>query len=327
MMVLPKVIPGVTTSKINGDSNSAVSAPSFSIGAPISSLIVESTEDMIVQRIVYRILNFGIASTGKTHFGLSMDEPVIVLYTEDRFKIILGKFKACKDCNKTWAGPSMSCPDCKSKNIRPKDIRGININNMQNLYDGVDIGLKILTDEREKSGKVGTLMVDSYTEAWIHARTEHVQKKYGGDTSIKLSPRDDYGEINPRHNDLRDKLMKCGFNIYLTATQENLFGEDQYDPIGVKPGGQKGNPYAIDWYMFSFFADGVLKVRLEKNSVSMRKVVEYTNFDFDKLQRVESMFRDEEQMITAEVIEKLNKEYGTPTEDVPEATSEDKKDE
>ncbi|MCK5016299.1 MAG: AAA family ATPase [Candidatus Peribacteraceae bacterium] len=314
-------IPNINGVKIPGGAQS--STPSFvssSSGSP--ALVVESTMDMLMEEIAYRVLIFGIPSTGKTHFCLDMPEPVIILYTEDRFKLILGKFKACNKCSETWSGPSMICPGCKSKNIRPKDIRGIGINTMQSFYDASKIALELLNAEKEKTGKVGTIAIDSYTESWVKAREEHVNDNYGGNKDIKLSMRDDYKDINPRHNNLRYSLMNSGFNICLTATQGDLYGEDHYNPIGVRPEGQKHNPYAVDWYIFMFFApDGTLKARLEKNGVTKRRTVEYPDFSFKKLQRIEEMFRQEEQMITTEILKKLEEEGGTV---VPEPEEENK---
>ena len=290
--------------------------------APIinTTMMVETAEDMLEKEELYRILHFGLPGTGKTHFGLTLPEPVCVIDTEGRAHLIVGKFKVCKECEHEWYSPTLQCPKCKSTNIRPKDIRRIQVRTMEQLYQAVDIMLTILNDVKEKTGKTGTLMIDSYTRAWIEAQNEHTKNKYGDGstyTDVKLDPMADYKFINPRHNDLRDTILDSGFNVYFTATQGNEFGDDRFNPIGVRPEGQKHNQYAVDYFMFSFIRGADIITRIEKNSISKATPTEISRMDFNRLLDVAKSFKQQEKMITMDIMNKINEEHNAP-ENVPE---------
>jgi len=299
-----------------------------------SGLIVETAVEMVNMPRLFRILNFGKPSTGKTHFGFTMPETVILIDTEGRGHLIVGKFKVCKDCEEEWYTPSLICPSCKSKNIRNKDIRRIQVRSMKELYKAVEIAISILNDIKEKTGKVGTLMIDSYTRAWLDAQNEHTKNKYGdGNTyvDVKLDPMADYKFINPRHNNLRDTILDSGFNVYLTATLGNVFGEDRYNPIGVKPEGQKHNEYAVDYFMFTFQRSNQLITRIEKNSIAKTTAEEIPNMDYKRLLILADKFEKQEKMLTSTVIDSIaeqlekerNEQIIEETSDVENTTKEE----
>ena len=310
-------IPGMTpTTTENTQSVGVVPRPRLP-----SKLKIETGKDILSSEKVYKILNYGPPGSGKSHFGMTMPEPIKFVETEQRMQLILGKFKVCNECGKEWYTNTLSCPKCSSKNIRLKDISRVKVNTMDEMYEGVEMMLEELRVEKEATGRVGTLALDSYTEFWNEAKTEYITK--AGKTG-KLNPREDFGVINPRHNDLRKKILESGFNVYFTATQDDIFSQDdQFKIIGVKPSGQKYNQHAVDWLIHSFFQGDIMVSTLEKNGVTKRSPATYKELDFEELIKVKESFERSEHMITAEIYEKLQKEYEEmnaiiPEEEVPE---------
>ena len=297
-------------SETSGSFQSVVAAPQLSLGGNSKTeIVIESPEDMARLARIFRVLNFGKPGTAKTHFGLDMPAPIIAIDTENRVHIISKKFKHCNECDNDWYARTFVCPKCNSHNIQFKDIRRINVNNVEELDAAIDQAILILKDVRNRTGKIGTIMIDSWTESWNMVHEEHYDKYYSGLTpsEVQLSPRDDYKHINPRHNRLRKKLMMCGFNVYLTATEGDVYGkgDNQFDIVGVKPEGQKHNPHAVDWWMHSFHYDGKVGVIFEKNSIAKKDGSIIYDFDYDYMCRTADELELKEKMLTMDLIKQI----------------------
>ncbi len=310
MIAPPSVNQQIT--KGGGVKTPALSPPISQSNAPV---IWETTEDMLEAPDLMKVLNFGDEECGKTHFGLTFPTPVMLIETENRAHKIIGKFKMCADCGKEFYTPVLICPKCQSKNITLKDIRRKRVRTIGDMYTAVDSAIQVLKHTQEQTGKIGTIMVDSFTTAWVEAQSEYIKETYAGNKDVKLNPRDDYKFINPRHNDLRTDIINAGFNVYFTATRGDIYDDptDQFKKTDVKAEGQKHNKYAVDWLIYSHKENGSIKQELRKNSLTLReKVVFLVNGDYDKLQKRAEMFRDEEKMLTLEMLKKVNKEISTP---------------
>jgi len=310
-------VPSIQTTSVKsneaGTIQPIIATPQLSLGgANKVKVVVESSEDMAVIRRIFRVLNFGKPGTAKTHFGLDMPPPVIAIDTEDRVHIISKKFKHCNDCNYDWFAKTFVCPKCNSKNIRLKDIRRIKAQNVEELEAAIDTAIIILKDVQYRTGEIGTIMVDSWTESWNMIHEEHYDKYYAGLTpsEVKLSPRDDYKHINPRHNRLRKKLIMSGFNVYLTATEGDVYGkgDTQFDIISVKPEGQKHNPHAVDWWMHSFHYDGKIAVMFEKNSIAPKDGAVLYDFDYEAMCDIADKLEVKENMLTMELLKQIKED-------------------
>lgn len=275
-------------------------------------VVIEGPEELAGLRRIFRVLNFGKPGTAKTHLGLDMPAPVIAIDTEERVQIISKKFKHCRECNNDWFSKTFECPECGSKNIWLKDIRRIKVNNVDQLNAAIDNAIIILEDVKKRTGMIGTIMVDSWTESWNMVREEHYDKYYNGLTpsEVQLNPRDDYKHINPRHNDIRKKLLKCGFNVYLTATEGDVYGkgDNQFDIVGVKPEGQKHNPHAVDWWIHSFLYNNKIGVMFEKNSIAPKDGAILYDFDYNKMCETADKLEKQEMMLTLELLEQIKKD-------------------
>ena len=273
-----------------------------------SSMEFSTPEELLSEEVVYRVLIFGNPGTGKTHFAESMPGPVYILDSENRAKIIIGKFK-----NK----------DGTQKRIYVKQWR-----TQDDLELYIEIAIKALNNHYAETGERGTLVVDSYTKAWDAAHNKYIIDKFGrsADPSIRLDPMSDYKFINPIHNNLREKILDSGFHVCLTATQGSIFGEDRYNPIGVRPEGQKHNQYAVDFFIFNYFEGNAIYSSIQKNSlvstdVSIGKIKELT---FDKLNEAVTRIKKSIGIpLPEEVV--IIEEPKTLSEEIPEPEPEETK--
>ena len=296
-------------------------------GTKMKGIVIEGPEELASLPRLIRALNFGKPGTAKTHLGLDMPSPVIAIDTESRVHIISKKFKHCNECDNDWFARTFECPKCGSKNIGLKDIRRIKVHNVIELEAAIDAAIIILKDVKNRTGKIGTIMVDSWTESWNMVHEEHYDKYYSGLTpsEIKLSPRDDYKHINPRHNKLRSKLLASGFNVYLTATEGDVYGKEdaQFDIIGVKPEGQRHNPHSVDWWIHSFLYGGKIAVMFEKNSIAPKDGAILYEFDYEKLCKTADKLENEEKMLSLELIKQIQDDLLSDVEEETEASEEE----
>ena len=297
----------------SGSFQPVVATPQISLGGGNNStIVIEGPEEMAALVRIFRVLNFGKPGTAKTHFGLDMPAPIIAIDTENRIHIISKKFKHCNECDNDWFAKTFACPKCGSKDIRFKDIRRINVQNIEELDIAIDQAIIILQDVKNRTGKIGTIMIDSWTEGWNMVHEEHYDKYYAGLTpsEVKLSPRDDYKHINPRHNRIRKKLIMCGFNVYLTATEGDVYGkgDHQFDIIGVKPEGQKHNPHAVDWWMHSFLYNDKIAVMFEKNSIAKKDETIVYDFDYEQMCKTADDLELKEKMLTTELLKQIEED-------------------
>ena len=313
---VPKIDTGPQTLKKepeNAGSSQPIATPKpiFGGGNKVK-IIVESPEDLAAAVRIFRVLNFGKPGTAKTHLGLDMPAPVIAIDTEERVQIISKKFKHCNKCNNDWFAKTFECPKCGSKDIWLKDIRRIKVNSVDELDAAIDNAIIILQDVKIRTGIIGTIMVDSWTESWNMVHDEHYDKYYQGLTpsEVQLSPRDDYKHINPRHNRIRKKLLGCGFNVYVTATEGDVYGKGdaQFDIIGVKPEGQKHNPHAVDWWIHSFHYNGKIGVMFEKNSIAPKDGSILYDFDYTKMCETADKLEKQEMMLTLDLLKQIKKD-------------------
>ncbi len=274
-----------------------------------SRLVIETSDDLCLHYsdIAFRILIWGHRNTAKTHFLLTCPEPICIIDTEDRFKLITPKFRACNDCGKQWVSSDKhpkrpnkicgikECPYCESKNVRLKDIRRIRAVNSQQARESAKIFIDLLDKHYKETGKVGTIGVDNITKIWDWVQNEYATRK-GLGSNDRLSPRDDYKHINPEHNEnFRDIILQCIHNVVFIATAKPIYDkEDQYKITGTGAEGQKHNPFAVDWEIYNSegevllkdgktVGNGVFSSYILKNSIASGTINPIQFLDYGKL--------------------------------------------
>lgn len=274
-------------------------------------LKVEQAEDFDDEKIPFRILISALPEGGKTHFLLTCPPPIIVIDTENRYKLIVKKFRTCTDCGHNWVSVSkhpkknkicgiLECPLCESKNTRIKDIRGIRCYTSKNARDAAKLAISILDEHYEKTGKIGTIGVDNISKVWDKTQHEYEAEKGLAINEKVLDPMTDYKHINPRHNEeFRDLLLGSHHNVVLIATKKDIYSkENRYEIIGTAAEGQKHNPYAVDWEISNQqgetilpdgkkVGNGVFISHIIKNSYMPGSYIDpIQNMDFNRLSEV-----------------------------------------
>ena len=224
------------------------------------TLTVEQAEDINEELIPFRILISALPEGGKTHFLCTFPSPIVIIDTENRYKLIVKKFRTCNDCGKHWVSINkhpktgkicgiIECPHCGSKNTKIKDIRGIRCHTSKEAREAAKLAIKILDDHFEKTGQIGTIGVDNVSKVWDKTQHEYEAEKNLAINEKVLDPMSDYKHINPRHNEeFRDLLLGSRHNIVLIATRKDIYSkENRFEIVGTAAEGQKHNPYAVDW--------------------------------------------------------------------------------
>lgn len=229
----------------------------------------DSPIDMIKNPNAMRILVYGYRSSGKTHFACSAPSPVIVLDSENRVGIIVGKFSEI---------------DGKQKRIYSKQWR-----NFEQLDKATDMAIKTLTNNKKKTGETGTIVIDSVSRVWDEIHNDYIKKKYGENairSEVKLDPMNDYKELNEIHNKWLQKLLDSGINIILTATAKGDYTEDRYNPSGVKPEGHKHLPHAVDYVIHNYQKEDTIYSQIQKNSQILAELDEIKLMDYPKFEKI-----------------------------------------
>ena len=270
-----------------------------------------SAEEVALWDIPFRILIWGAPNSGKTHFALTFPEPICIVDTEGRYPLIIKKFRVCKDCGNDWVSSDMNpktmkpvgileCPSCGSKNVRLKDIRGIRCKSGAQAQKAADMFLKILDDHHNKTGEIGTIVVDNASKIWDWNQSEYSIKKYGSEPSdTHLDPMGDYKFINPQHNEyFRDKILGSIHNVVMIATMKAQYSkDDRYKIIGSGADGQKHNPFAVDWTIINaegevvgtdgqVVGNGIYTSHIQKNSLISGKIPPQQSLDYKKLVKI-----------------------------------------
>ncbi len=280
------------------------------VGNSMRKLKIVTPEEAIEESVPFRVLESGPPSGGKTHFALTFAPPIKVIDTENRYKLILPKFRTCKDCNHSFVSSDINpktskkngiktCPKCNSTNIKIKDIAGIHCNTGSEVIEAAQIFTKQLEEHFVKTGEYGTLIVDNVSKKWDWDQNEYATKKYGHaleTDSERLDPRGDYKFINPEHNEkFRDKILTANCHVVMIATlKENYDKNDAYKVIGSRSDGQKHNPFAVDWDIIveqgkiplsdgTFVLNGQFTSYIKKNSLISTQLNSFQDLNYDKL--------------------------------------------
>jgi hypothetical protein len=242
--------------------------------------LFQTIEDIVKRPIKSRILVYGSTHTGKTHFACTMPEPVFILDSEDRAGIIIGKF---------------SNEEGYAKNI--KIAKWTTFSQLERL---VNASLRMLEKHYQntcefdddgnliKEGEVGTIVIDSMSQAWDAVHEAYIDEKFGADavrTEVHLDPMNDYKTLNEMHNSVRESITTSRFNCCFTCTAKSVYDkEDRFKITGLKPEGQKKNTYMVDVVLFMYNINGVPHCDIEKNSLGLSlNLNEKQKMTYDKL--------------------------------------------
>lgn len=213
----------------------------------------EETDEM---EHIWRILVYGNPGVGKTHFSLTMPEPVCFLDTEGKGHDLTDKFD--------------------------KEIITWKPDNYDELTDALAQALDLLTEWKREEGQRGTIVVDSMSLIWDWAQQKHLEKAYPGkslgevDFESALQGGQDWQVIKRYHNgEFRERMVRSDFHLCWTATSSEdyaavLSGEDSNPP--KKPNGEKNNVYKATEMIHLFEGrDGRARANLKKSGLTKLK--------------------------------------------------------
>lgn len=255
----------------------------------LESLIVEA-EDAAKEEQVYKILSYAMEGVGKTHFGMTMPEPIYFLESElDKAKIIVGKFA--------------SDEQDEDGNDKIRDIKIIQWRDTETLKKIIPLVITRLKEEKKKTGRTGSIVVDSFSLLWELSQKEY-RLRNNKPLSARLSPRDDYSSINAIHNEIRDLILDSGFHVYGTARGKNLYEDanDTFKVTGMGASGQKENPFAFDWTLeMKKNETGEVHTVIKKTAISGKTTAPVKNVTFPTFLKIVGKLKDNEGYIVSEI--------------------------
>lgn len=254
----------------------------------LESLIVEANEAAKEEQ-VYKILSYGMEGAGKTHFGMTMPEPIYFLESElNKAKLIVGKFAS----------------DEKDENgkLKIRDVKIIQWREIETLKKILPLVITRLKEEKKKTGRTGSIVVDSFSLLWELSQDDY-RNKNNKPKSARLSPRDDYSSINAIHNEIRDMILDSGFHVYGTARGKNLYEDkqDTFKVTGMGAGGQKENKFAFDWTLEMKKQDNDVFTVIKKTAITGKVTPPIKDVDFPNFLTIVGKLKDKEGYIVTEI--------------------------
>lgn len=239
----------------------------------------------VVKDLPWRIMIFGLAKTGKTHFTLSSlnhlkdklgmkPEEILIIWLDLDGKGVAGLIKKFVVGRELW--DRIEYYDC------PTDNKGNTA--FEKAVVSLEEGLKKLDKHAEKYGKKGCwILMDNESEAWESVRDWYSRRKYRmslaervmekreagwGDKGVSIAPpfdmRGDYGVINPMYDMyLLDKIRDSGYNFIITSLgridpksqRKGVEGKADKKETFYHAGGKKDADTKADWLIEVFLDD------------------------------------------------------------------------
>lgn len=213
---------------------------------------------------LWRVLVYGNPGTCKTHFGLTMPGPIMLIDTEGKGNEILEKF----DKEVMYWTPEGYQEASKA------------------LAEALDTLVAVKKGDVDgfEEGTIGTIMIDSMGEIWDWAQQRYVSMAYPGQdvddvefqSALQGGRESDWQAIKRLHNDeFRARMVESDFHFCWTARSHEDFGavlSGEADSPPMKPDGEKNNLYKCSELLHVFEGpDGRPMGNLKKTSLTKVK--------------------------------------------------------
>lgn len=202
----------------------------------------------------YRFLGYGNPGTGKTHFGYTMPDPVMIIDTEGKADAISQKF------------------DSEHFVWQPSNYDEA----VDALDQALDVGDKFLREEDQR----GTIVVDSFSLIWDWSQQKYMEMAYPGreqnevnfSSALQAGGESDWQSIKRYHNErFRERMLDSDLHLYWTAMSAEDYGaiiEGNDDPP-AKPVGEKNNQYKCSELLHFYEGeDGKPHANLKKTALT-----------------------------------------------------------
>lgn len=195
----------------------------------------------------WRFLVYGNPGVGKTHFGLTMPEPVMFLDTEGKGNAILDKF------------------DKEVVYWQPQDYDELTsaLAEALDTLNAVEAG----NIDGFEEGTIGTILIDSMALCWEWAQQKYVSMAYPGksvddvefQSALQGGGQSDWKAIKRLHNEeFRKQMLDSPYHLCWTATSSEDYGavlSGEADEPPMKPDGEKNNVYKCSEMVHIFEGD------------------------------------------------------------------------
>lgn len=251
-------------------------------------------ESMEQREYRWAFLIYGNPGVGKTHFSLTMPDPIAFIDTEGKGHAIFDKF-----------------PD---KDIIPWEVR-----NYDEAKVALSEALDVLHAHHNETGELGTIVVDSMGNMWDWAQQKHLEKAYPGkdpgDVNFKsaLQGGQDWQVIKRYHNQsFRELMVNSPFHLCWTAQSNEDYGavlKGEASEPPKKPDGEKNNIYKASEMIHLFQGtDGRPMGNLKKSALTRVRFGKMLWPTFDKVSETIEMLVDAEKSDEPTNLDELEKE-------------------
>ena len=219
---------------------------------------------------------------GKTHFGYSTKEPVCIIDTEGKGHHLSDKFT-------------------------DKTVKIFQPSNYDEALDALNSALNLLDKVYERTGRIGTVVVDSMSIMWEWSQQKYVEKFYRGkdvdevefSSAMGTSGQSDWKQIKRYHNvKFRQSIIDSPFHFVWTAMSSDDYEaaiENDINFTPKKPSGEKENEYkASEVLRLRENEEGVTVGELEKSDKIDHHYTDLTKPDFPKHKEVVQAIRNAE---------------------------------
>ena len=225
----------------------------------------------------HKIMCWSDEGQGKTHFGYTMPEPVCIIDTENKADDIAHKF-------------------------RDKEVHIWQPSDFDEACQHRDEALNFLSEYMSRTGKRGTIMIDSMAVMWEWSQYKFIEEWYPNtppeEVNIELQ---NWPKIKDYHNNhFRKPLENCDFHLYWTSTRKDdvseVINNDNITEAPDKPGGEKENKYKVNSIIRLYLnSNGIPVGDLQKSGMTRFKYMGLERPTYDKhidlleeIQRIES---------------------------------------
>ena len=217
------------------DGGSAESEESVEIDVKSIAPDVITADEAAERDPRFSMLVWSDPGMGKTHFGCSAPDPVVIIDTEGKADEVAGKFRG--------EGRVPESPFL----FQPTDY--------DEALEALHSALEILDEYRTKADMTGTIVVDSMSVMWGWSQQKYVDKFYPGKDAEEVEfssaiggGQSDWKQIKRYHNvKFRQVMLDSPYHLVWTAMREDDYEERMKGNRDAdKPAGEKENIYKVD---------------------------------------------------------------------------------
>lgn len=208
--------------------------------------------------VQWKVMPWGLPGTGKTHFAMTMPEPIAFIDTESKADTVAQKFTDA-------------------------DAALFQVADYDEAVEAMETALAWLDERRENEGVRGTVVVDSMTDMWEWSQTKYVEKFLPMENAEEIDAMDLMERGSPQmwqrikrfHNmNFRNRITGSGFHVCFTAREKDDINSAMQAELKVTPKAPKGeaeNEHYVEYVVHMRKERGGIVGYLEKSGLTRYK--------------------------------------------------------